>query len=195
MKRHQPYLLTLTIAFGAHFTPLLAQNTPVVVQAEVGTSTAPTSSSASAGDWAFLTAAATGTVPAVTYATSLTDVAAFTAPTSPGGGVGASAPATANRVLTYTVTFPAAGTYDLYARMRVGPGGANDDSYFYATSFGTKNPVLGTDWINANGLFNVGYEAGSTLPVDGGGSGGTGVWKWLNMSKYAGYGVSGATFT
>ncbi|MGI4863361.1 MAG: endo-1,4-beta-xylanase [Janthinobacterium lividum] len=195
MKKPQPYLLALTAALGSHITPLLAQSTPVVVQAESGTSTAPTSSGASAGDWAFLTAAATGTSAAVTYATSLTDVGGFTLPTSPGGGVGASAPATANRVLTYTVTFPAAGTYDLYARMRVGAGGANDDSYFYASGFGAKSPVTGTDWINANGLFNVGYEAGNSLPVDGGGGSGTGVWKWLNMSKYAGYGVSGVTFT
>lgn len=195
MKKPQPYLLALVAACGSHATPLLAQNTPIVVQAESGTSTAPTSSSATAGDWAFLTAA--GTSPVVTYATSLTDVAAFTSPTSPGGGVGASAPATAtaNRVLTYSVTFPAAGTYDLYARMRVGAGAGNDDSYFYATGFGAKSPVLGTDWLNANGLFNVGYEAGATLPVDGGGGTGTGVWKWLNMSKYAGYGVAGTTFT
>jgi endo-1,4-beta-xylanase len=98
-------------------------------------------------------------------------------------------------VLTFTVTFPAAGTYDLYARMRVNAGGANDDSYFYATGFGAKSPVTGSDWLTANGLFNVGYEAGSTLPVDGSGSSGTGVWKWLNMSKYVGYGVTGTTFT
>lgn len=195
MKKSQPYLLALITALCSHFPPLLAQNTPVIVQAEAGTSTGPTSSSASAGDWAFPTVAATGTVPAATYATSLTDVSGFTAATSPGGGVGGAAPATANRVLTYTVTFPAAGIYDLYARMRVGAGGANDDSYFYANGFGTKSPVTGGDWLTANGLFNVGYEAGSTLPVDGGGGGGTSVWKWLNMSKYAGYGVSGTTFT
>ena len=195
MRKHQLHLLALTAALGSHLTPLRAQNTALVIQAETGTSTAPTSSSAAAGDWAFPTVAATGTAPAVTYATSLTDVSGFTAATSPGGGVGGSAPATANRVLTYTVTFPMAGTYDLYARMRVGPGGANDDSYFYATGFGTKSPVTGSDWLNANGLYNVGYEASSSLPVDGGGGSGTGVWKWLNMSKYAGYGVAGTTFT
>ena len=195
MKQAQPYFLALLAALGSATTPLFAQNTPVLVQAETGTSTAPTSGNAAAGDWAFLTAAATGTAAAVTYATSLTDVAAFTAASSPGGGVGGVAPATANRVLTYTVTFPAAGTYDLYARLRVGPGAGNDDSYFYATGFGTKSPTTGGDWLNANGLFNVGYEAGNSLPVDGGGGSGTGVWKWLNMSKYAGYGVSGTTFT
>ncbi|GAA4049224.1 hypothetical protein GCM10022409_39730 [Hymenobacter glaciei] len=195
MKKSQPYALALVAALGSTAPPLLAQNTPVIVQAEAGTSTTPTSSNAAAGDWAFPTVAAAGTAPAVTYATSLTDVSGFTAATSPGGGVGGAAPATANRVLTYTVTFPAAGTYDLYARMRVGAGGANDDSYFYAASFGTKSPTAGGDWLTANGLFNVGYEAGNSLPVDGGGAGGTGVWKWLNMSKYAGYGVSGTTFT
>ena len=191
MKKHRLHLLVLAVALGSRLTPLRAQNTAIVIQAETGTSTPPTSSTASAGDWAFPTTAA----PAVTYATSLTDVSGFTAPTSPGGGVGATAPATANRVLTYAVTFPAAGTYNLYARMRVGPGAANDDSYFYATSFGTKSPVTGTDWINANGLYNVGYEAGNSLPVDGGGGGGTGVWKWVNMSQYTGYGISGVIFT
>ena len=192
MKKPPLYLLALAAALGSPFTPLRAQNTAVVVQAEAGTSTAPTSAAASAGDWAFLTAATPA--PAVTYATSLTDVSGFTAPTSPGGGVGAAAPATANRVLTYTVTFPVAGTYDLYARMRVGPGAANDDSYFYATGFGTKSPITSGDWLTANSLFNVGYEAGSSLPVDGGGGAGTGVWKWLNMSKYTSFGVAGTTF-
>src|SRR5690242_9290860 len=33
-----------------------------------------------------------------------------------------SAPTNASRVATYIVTFPSPGTYDLYARVRVGPG-------------------------------------------------------------------------
>lgn len=42
-------------------------------------------------------------------------------------------PALSSRVASYSVTFPAPGTYDLYARIRVGIGGANDDSFFTAT--------------------------------------------------------------
>ncbi|RZK62422.1 MAG: T9SS type A sorting domain-containing protein, partial [Hymenobacter sp.] len=128
--------------------------------------------------------ASSGSTAALTYATSLTDVSAYTATTSPGGGVGGSAPATPARVLTYSVTFPAAGTYDLYARIRVGPNGANDDSFFYGNGFGTKSPTTGSDWTQANNLFNVG-NTGSTAIVDGAGAAGTGVWKWINISQYS----------
>ena len=111
MKKPQRLLVALVAALGSHF-PLAAQTTPVVVEAETGTSTNPAApvAGATTGDWAFRTVAASGTTPAIGYATSLTDVAAYTAPTSPGGGVGGAAPATAARVLSYTVTFPAAGT-------------------------------------------------------------------------------------
>ena len=193
MKKPQRLLLGLAAALGSHL-PLLAQNAPVVVEAEAGTSTNPATpvAGATTGDWAVRTIAAAGTTPAITYATSLTDVSAYTA----NGGVGGSAPATAARVLTYTVTFPGPGTYDLYARMRVGPGAANDDSYYYATGFGAKSPITGADWITANGLSTVGYVSGSgNLAVDGGGGASNNVWKWLNMSKYNGYGVAGVTFT
>jgi len=192
MKKPQRITCALVAALGSHLTPLLAQNTPVVVEAETGTSVAATSTNAAVGDWAKRTT----TAPVVTYMTSLTDVAAYTSPTSPGGGVGGAAPATAARVLTYTVTFPGPGSYDLYARMRVGAGAANDDSYFYSNGFGTQSPTTGTDWITANGLSGVGYGSGSgSLAVDGGGGAASGVWKWVNMSKYNSYGVAGISFT
>jgi O-glycosyl hydrolase len=92
-------------------------------------------------------------------------------------------PGSASRVSTYTLTFPAAGTYQLYARIRVGAGGASDDSLFYASSFGTKNPTLNSDWILANGLASVGFS-NSTDVVTGGGSLGTGMWKWINLSQF-----------
>lgn len=189
MKKPQRIALALVAALGSYF-PLLAQNAPVTVEAEIGTSTNPPTplTGATTGDWAARTIAASGSVPAITYMTSLSDVASV-----PGGGA---APGTAARVLTYTVTFPAAGTYDLYARLRVGAGGANDDSYFYAKTFGSKDfSTTSTDWVNANGLFNVGYVAGSILAVDGAGSGATGVWKWVDMSKFTVNGSAATTFT
>ena len=53
-----------------------------------------------------------------------------------GGG-----PATAARIASYKVTFPAAGAYCLYARMWGGGGGFNDDSMFYGNGFGAKSPA------------------------------------------------------
>ena len=47
-------------------------------------------------------------------------------------------PGTSNRIATCTVTFPNAGTYELYARLRVGPNGGNDASFFYGNGFGTN---------------------------------------------------------
>ncbi|RZK59052.1 MAG: hypothetical protein EOO59_07965 [Hymenobacter sp.] len=192
MKKPQRILAALAAALGSHFT-LLAQ-APVVVEAEAGTSTTPPAPTATTGDWAMRTVAAAGTTPAVTYATSLTDVAAYTAPTSPGGGVGGSAPATAARVLTYSVTFAAAGTYDLYARIRVGPNGANDDSFYYGTTLGAKSPTTGADWVNCNNLFNIGYTTATNV-VDGAGGGATGVWKWVNLSQYSFGGAALVSFT
>ena len=55
-------------------------------------------------------------------------------------------PGSAARVATYNVTFPAAGTYELYARIRVGAETFNDDSLFYGNGFGLKSPTTDGDW-------------------------------------------------
>lgn len=94
-------------------------------------------------------------------------------------------PVSAARVATYAVTFPAAGTYHLYARLRVGAGGYDDDSLFYAGSFGAKSPALSSDWILVNGLAGVGFS-NSTDVVTGGGTLGSGMWKWINLSQFTG---------
>ncbi len=94
-------------------------------------------------------------------------------------------PGTDSRVVTYSVTFPFAGTYSLYARVRVGSGGASDDSFYYGNGFGTK-PVAGdNDWITNNNLFGAGYTAPGDV-VAGQGTAGTGVWKWIKLSDYSG---------
>ncbi len=98
-------------------------------------------------------------------------------------------PTNANRIATYTVTFPVAGTYQLYARHRVGPGGFNDDSLFYGNGFGTKNPTNNADWTLVNGLGGVGFS-NNTDVVTGGGTLGSGMWKWINLSLFA----AGPTF-
>jgi endo-1,4-beta-xylanase len=182
MKKPQRILFALVAALGSHFT-VSAQNAPVVVEAETGVSTTPPATGATTGDWATRTVAATSTTPAITYVTSLTTA-------------GGASPGTDPRVLTYTITFPGAGSYDFYARVRVGPdgGGANDDSFFYGNSFGARTSAAAT-WVTANGLNNVGYTSDLNLTVDGAGSGTTGVWKWVNLSKFQVNGSAATTFT
>ena len=97
--------------------------------------------------------------------------------------VNTACPGNANRVATYTVTFPTNGTYDLYARVLVGPGTFNDDSMFYGNGFGAKSPTTDTDWLTVNGLASGGYTA-STDMVTNNGSAGSQVWKWVNLSQF-----------
>lgn len=111
--------------------------------------------------------------------------------------VNSSNPGNTNRVGTYTVAFPAAGKYQLYARVLVGPGGFNDDSIFYGNGFGTKNPTNDSDWILVNGLGGVGFS-NSTDVVTGGGTLGSGMWKWINLSTFTsqlGFTVSAGNLT
>ena len=91
----------------------------------------------------------------------------------------------ATNVASYSVTFPEAGTYQLYARVLVGSGGFNNDSMFYATSFGSKSPTSGSDWQFVNGLASAGYTASGDV-VTGAGTAGYPVWKWVNLSQFAG---------
>ena len=91
-------------------------------------------------------------------------------------------PGDTNRIITYRVTFADSGTYSLFVRVRVGSSGGSDDSFFYGHGFGTKNDTSAGDWAIANGLDNVGFSDSSAL-VDGPGSLGTGVWKWINITK------------
>lgn len=133
------------------------QNTPVVVQAESGTLGA---------DWS------SKTQNDVTYVTTTTN----------GGGQN---PMTAARVISYSVTFPAAGSYNLYARIRVGSGNFNDDSFYYGNGFGTKTVTDDEAWIIANGLSPVGFTTATDV-VTGAGTAQNTVWKWLNLSQFNG---------
>jgi endo-1,4-beta-xylanase len=145
------------------FAPaVLAENEPIVLEAESG-----------AAGSAFTTTTADG----VTFISISPTVGGFN-------------PTSDTRVVTFTVTFPAPGTYELYARLRVGPSTFSDDSFYYGNGFGVQ-PVS-TDssadgsWIIANNLANpVGY----TVPTDkvvGGGLAQSGVWKWVKLSAFDG---------
>ena len=92
-------------------------------------------------------------------------------------------PGNALRVATYTITFPGPGTYNLYARVRVGPDGFNDDSLFYGNGFGTKSPTTDGDWQVVNGLASGGFTAAGDVVVSNGAAGNS-VWKWVNLSQF-----------
>lgn len=132
---------------------------------------------------------------------------------------GGNTPGSDPRTVSYDVTFLEAGTYDLYARLFMGPGGNSDDSLFYARGFGDADPTAdGGDgnisWATVNGLeedFTPGEyfwvnlsqapanfgEAGSTFEVNDAGS-----LTWevggredgLRMDAFA-FGTEGETFT
>ncbi|WJG11206.1 endo-1,4-beta-xylanase [Aliiglaciecola sp. LCG003] len=91
------------------------------------------------------------------------------------------APSDDSRVIELNVTFPQAGSYEMYARVRVGPNGANDDSFYAPDALGANN-----GWVSVNSISGfivpgeVGYEPG--VNVVGGGSSATEVWKWMRLS-------------
>ena len=158
----RPTLLAVLFLFCSYLT-LQAQNS-VTVEAESGTLGA---------DFSSLSAGS------ISYITCTTDL------------IASGNPGNANRVATYTVTFPGAGTYELYARVRVGPAGANDDSYFYGNGFGTKTvAATGTgsdgDWILANNLTTTGDTAANTIVTGSGTVTANSVWKWIDMSRFNG---------
>ncbi len=160
MKNLSRILLTLaliapaTLARGQDPQDLL----PVLVEAESGTFGAE-----------FATGVDTTVTPSVGYAFPTTNL------------INAGNPGSDNRVATYSVTFPKEGVWELYARVRVGPGGANDDSFFYGNGFGLKASASDGAWITVNNFSGGGY----TIPtdrVDGKGTAGTQVWKWIRLS-------------
>jgi endo-1,4-beta-xylanase len=80
------------------------------------------------------------------------------------------------RTAVYSVTFPAAGNYELYVRILAGPVGGNDDSFYVGNGFNTT-----TAWSNAYNTSTGGYTgAGQTVVVDG--PAGQNVYKWVKLS-------------
>jgi len=134
------------------------QNEPTVIEAESGTVGAEFSSSTD-GD--------------ITFVSITTDF------------INTDNPGSADRTITFSVTFPAAGTYDLYGKFRVGPNGADDDSFFYSNGFGTKSETTDDDWITMNNLGTAGFTAADDY-VTGEGIAANNVWKWINLSEFSG---------
>jgi endo-1,4-beta-xylanase len=150
---------SLSIAASIFLFPLIshAQNEPIIFEAE----------SAASISSLYETNVQNGT----TYVTIIND--------SPNFGP----PATQEGALTYTVTFPAAGNYELYMRLLVGPGGGSDDSFFIGNGFGDKVATAGP-WTLVNN-----FAGGYTDPnetVRNAGSAGNQVFKWFKVTGFAG---------
>ncbi|HOV98260.1 MAG TPA: endo-1,4-beta-xylanase [Bacteroidota bacterium] len=101
-------------------------------------------------------------------------------------------PGDTSNIITYEILFPYAETYSLYARIRVNSGGYNDDSFFYGSDFGVRD-TLGEDWAFINGLASAGFSDPANVVYDPGGAG-TGVWKWVNLSRNKYQGDTTVTF-
>ena len=101
-------------------------------------------------------------------------------------------PGDTSRVITYQVQFPDSGAYNLFARVRVDSSGSTG-SFFYGNGFGVKNDALNGDWIAVNGLAAAGFSDPADF-VDRPGLLGTGVWKWVNLTRNAYQGAQGYPF-
>jgi endo-1,4-beta-xylanase len=106
---------------------------------------------------------------------------------------GLTSPGDSSRTVKLQVTFADSGNYNLFVHLRVGPNGYDDDSFFYGNGFGTKNDTAAADWIMINGVASAGFSDSSAW-VDGPGTLGNSVWKWVNVTKNNYQGVLGSAF-
>ena len=107
---------------------------------------------------------------------------------------GGSAPGSALRAARFQPVFPTAGSYRLFARVRVGPASSSDDSLFIGAGFGAKDPTLAGDWKTVNNLSGIGFNNASDAVIPSlSGSAGSGVWKWVDLSKMSGIGPFSVT--
>ncbi len=151
------YLFHCLLAFAC-VLPLGAQNEPVVVEAESGTA---------GSDYQQLVDGA------VTYIAPQTDFN------------NADYPGIPEKVVSFDITFPDTGDYKLYARVYIGPNGANDDSFFHGNGFGAKDETVGDDWVTVNNIGVAGFTASGDAVYQQGDAIGE-VWKWLALSDYTG---------
>lgn len=96
--------------------------------------------------------------------------------------IGTTNPEEENSLITFDVTFEDSGTYNLFARLWVGAAGYDDDSFFYSRGFGEMDVTSTTDWVFVNGLAGAGFSSPSEV-VDGPGTLGSQIWKWVNVTK------------
>ena len=116
----------------------------------------------------------------VTFITPLTDYASLTSPGTP------------DKVATYEITFAAPGTYDLYVKLRVGPEAWEDDSFYFASSFGDRPADIDALWIRVNNIGNGAADPDEYVLGPEENSVGIEIFKWINASE-TGEGAAGGT--
>jgi hypothetical protein len=116
----------------------------------------------------------------ITFITPLTDFASSTSPGTP------------DKVATYKITFDAPGTYDLYVKLRVGPQAWDDDSFYFASSFGTRPADIDSLWIRVNNIGNGAANPDEYVLGPDENSAGNEIFKWINASE-TGEGAAGGT--
>ena len=131
-------------------TAAFAQTEPVIFEAEGGTL------------GANLTTSISGTT---TYVTT---------------SVNTTTPPAAAHIGSNSVTFPSGGNWELYARVLVGPNGANDDSFYFGQGFGVKTPELPADWALQNEAGTGFTNPAASVVV--GGTAGSNVFKWIKLT-------------
>jgi len=95
---------------------------------------------------------------------------------------GTQPPEDSNRVVSLNLEFPEAGTWVVFARVRIGPQGANDDSFYVDTDLGDE-----TQWGLVNGISGAvapgepGYDADDAPYVGVGGNSSTETWLWTKV--------------
>ncbi|MGY5356154.1 T9SS type A sorting domain-containing protein [Wenyingzhuangia sp. IMCC45467] len=155
--------ITSTILLMLASTSFFAQSTIIAFEAESGNFSATT-------DYEILTEGE------ITYIAPKTDL------------LNGDFPASADKVVTYNVTFAEAGTYDLYGKMYIGPGGATDDSFFNAAGFGVQDVNNADHWVKQNETNRHGYSSatdyrtivdGNYITTDSKNE----EWKWINLSQ------------
>jgi hypothetical protein len=94
-------------------------------------------------------------------------------------------PMLSDKLLSFNIPFQASGSYHLYIKLRVGPDGPNDDSFWLASTLGDKDPEEPTDWLLVNNIQN-GASHPDSVVLDAATGVGNGIFKWVNASLIGG---------
>ena len=87
-----------------------------------------------------------------------------------------------NRTINYQVNFPDTGSYDLFARIWVGPDSTENDSWFIPKKFGLFDPNIASNWIRVDNLARMGFNIPGSI-VKSNGYVGSEEWKWIVFNR------------